>query len=151
MLTTKTFMTREVFTIRENLSVLEAYQLMYTRNIRHLPVLDKDDIVIGMLSDRDVQRAMVVNGGDVFLNSGKLVSEFMSPIAFTALADTPLTVIMEEMMEKKISAVVIVDERLKCLGILTSHDVLRIFLKHLERDHEIFEKPISFFSSNTLF
>jgi CBS domain-containing protein len=151
MLTTKNYMTRDVFTITNDQSVLEAYKLMCTKNIRHLPVVDKDGIVTGVLSDRDVQRAMIVDLDEVFLNAKKLVADYMSPIAFTALSDSPLTAIIQEMMEKKISAVVIVDESLKCVGIVTTNDIMRVFLKHLDHDHEIFGKPISFFTPNILY
>lgn len=150
-------MTRAVVTIRKDVSVLEAYKLMYEKKIRHLPVTDNENVVIGMLSDRDVQRAMVVDrtntadGEEIYLNKGKKVSEFMSPVAFTALPDSPLTSVIEEMMEKKISAVVIVDEALKCIGIVTSNDIMRVFLEHLSRDRELLERPMTFFFPNTLY
>ena len=38
--------------------VHDAFQMMQTRRLRHLPVLDADHQVIGIISDRDVQRAM---------------------------------------------------------------------------------------------
>ena len=157
MLTTKNYMTREVVTISKEASLLEAYKIMYEKRIRHLPVIDNEGIVIGMLSDRDVQRAMVINraGGadseEIYLNQSKKVSEYMSVIAFTALPDSPLTSIIDEMMKKKISAVIITDEKLRCAGIVTSNDIMRVFLEHLDRDDEIFEKSISFFSPNVLY
>ncbi len=157
MLTAKKIMTQEVVCIRKEASVLEAYKLMFEKKVRHLPVTEKDGTVTGMLSDRDVQRAMVVdrsNGEkveEIFLTTTKKVAEYMTPIAFTALSDTPMTLIIEEMMAKKISAVIIVDETLRCEGIVTSNDIMRVFLDHMARDREIFEKPISFFYSNTLF
>lgn len=157
MLTTKAAMTNKVISISKDASILEAYKLMYEKRIRHLPVTEIDGTVTAMLSDRDIQRAMVVDrasGGEseeIFLSSKKKVSEYMTPIAFTALPQTPLTIIIEEMMVKKISAVIVVDETLKCAGIVTSNDIMRIFLKHVARDKEIFEKPISFFNSTTLY
>lgn len=157
MLKTKNFMTREVVTTSKDTSLLEAYKTMYEKSIRHLPVVDQEGIITGMLSDRDIQRAMVINreGGadseEIYLNHTKKVSDYMSVIAFTALPDSPLTSVIDEMMKKKISAVIITDESLHCVGIVTSNDVMRIFLEHLDRDDAIFRKSISFFSPNVLY
>jgi CBS domain-containing protein len=154
---TRKFMTNSVVTIGKDEPVLSAYKLMIERKIRHLPVIDQEENVVGMLSDRDVQRAMVVdrtNGIDseeIYLNSSKIVSEFMSPKAFTALPDTPLSAIIEEMMEQKISAVIIVNDALKCEGIVTSNDIMRVFLDQMARNRQIFDQPMSFFFSNTLY
>lgn len=157
MLITRKFMTKAVLIIDKDESVLSAYKIMFDNKIRHLPVIEKDGTVIGMLSDRDVQRAMVVdraNGEEseeVYLNHSKKVNDFMAPVAFTALPETPLSSLIQEMMEKKISAVIIVDETLKCVGIVTSNDIMRVFLEQMSRNRQILEQPMSFFLSNTLY
>lgn len=150
-------MTKAVLTIGKDESVLSAYKIMFENKIRHLPVIEKDGTITGMLSDRDVQRAMVVdrtNGEgseEVYLNHSKKVNEYMTPVAFTALPETPLSSLIEEMMEKKISAVIIVDETVKCVGIVTSNDIMRVFLEQMSRNRQIFEQPMSFFLPNTLY
>lgn len=157
MYKTKSFMTKDVLTVTEDSSLLSAYKIMYEKRIRHLPVIDKNQVVIGMLSDRDIQRAMVVDrtGGEineeVYLNAKKKVSDFMSVIVFSVLSGTSLNTVIEEMMTKKISAVVVVDEESRCVGIVTSNDIMRVFLGVLGRNHELLEKPMSFFLSNTLY
>ncbi len=151
------FMTEVVVTIGKEDRVLDAYKLMIDKKIRHLPVIQSDGTVIGMLSDRDVQRAMIVdrpagNGSEeVYLNGTKKVSEYMSLKAFTAYAETPLGSVVEEMMLEKVSAVIIVSSTMKCLGIVTSNDIMRVFLDQMARNRQIFEQPMSFFFSNTLY
>mgnify|MGYP003348804238 CR=1 FL=1 len=51
-------MTRSLLTVRWNLSLEDAWKMMKERSIRHLPVLDAEGGLIGILSDRDVKRAM---------------------------------------------------------------------------------------------
>ena len=48
------YMTRNVITIRDDTSVNEAKNIMVTQRIRHLPVVDYSNRLIGILSMRDV-------------------------------------------------------------------------------------------------
>jgi CBS domain-containing protein len=47
-------MTREVVVAQENQSVLDAHLLMKRHHIRHLPVLDSESLLVGVLSIRDL-------------------------------------------------------------------------------------------------
>ncbi|MBC8406760.1 MAG: CBS domain-containing protein [Planctomycetes bacterium] len=47
-------MTREVVVAQENQSVLDAHLLMKRHHIRHLPVLDSEGLLVGVLSIRDL-------------------------------------------------------------------------------------------------
>ncbi len=47
-------MTKNVITIRDNSSVNEAKNIMISQKIRHLPVVDYNNRLIGVLSMRDV-------------------------------------------------------------------------------------------------
>ncbi|MDA0652633.1 MAG: CBS domain-containing protein [Proteobacteria bacterium] len=51
-------MTRDVITCHPDYEISELFQIMVDNNIRHLPVLENDRVV-GMLSIRDISRALV--------------------------------------------------------------------------------------------
>ena len=51
-------MTPDVLTVRQDSTIMECMELMTERRIRHLPVLD-DDEVIGVISIGDVVRAVI--------------------------------------------------------------------------------------------
>ena len=51
-------MTIKVVTIQPNAAVLEAQELMATHQIRHLPVIDGKDRLIGVVTDRDVRSVL---------------------------------------------------------------------------------------------
>src|SRR5687767_13929897 len=52
-------MSAKLVTINFNENIETAYLRMQKRRLRHLPVCDDTGEVVGMLSDRDVQRAMI--------------------------------------------------------------------------------------------
>ncbi|MFA7426387.1 MAG: CBS domain-containing protein, partial [Desulfosarcinaceae bacterium] len=51
-------MTAKVITIGKQASLLEAKELMRDNNIRHLPVVDEEQKLIGVITDRDIRGAM---------------------------------------------------------------------------------------------
>ena len=55
-------MTRNVYTVTRDTSVEDCIALMARHHIRHLPVVE-DDQLVGLVSMRDVMRAMLENRG----------------------------------------------------------------------------------------
>ena len=51
-------MTRDVVTIDKKANILDATDKMINRKIRHLPVVEHDNRLIGIVSDRDIRSAM---------------------------------------------------------------------------------------------
>ncbi len=52
-------MTKNVITLRENESIWKAATIMVEKGIRHLPVVDNDGKVIGVVSIRDALRTIL--------------------------------------------------------------------------------------------
>lgn len=48
------YMTRDVIVVREDASLNEAKNIMISNNIRHLPVVDRDNNLVGMITIRDI-------------------------------------------------------------------------------------------------
>ena len=53
----KEWMTQNVLTITADTSMMKASRLMKEKNVRRLPVIDEDNRVIGIVSDRDIKDA----------------------------------------------------------------------------------------------
>ena len=51
-------MTQKVITIDENATLFDAKEKMTTNGIRHLPVVDEERVLIGIVTDRDIRSAM---------------------------------------------------------------------------------------------
>jgi CBS domain-containing protein len=123
-------MSPNLVTISAYQPISEARSVMEEKGIRHLPVLDSEGLVIGILSDRDVNRAMSpVRPG--FLG-GMLVSDFMSWPAITVDESMPLADVAEGMLDEKVSSFLVTKEGREVVGIITSDDMLKV-LRNLLR------------------
>jgi CBS domain-containing protein len=60
MTETANLMTRKIIKIQADMPMHLAYKEMQKNGIRHLPVVDMVGKLVGILSDRDVQRAVNV-------------------------------------------------------------------------------------------
>lgn len=133
MMKSKDVMTCSVVTIPAKESMLSAYTIMHEKNIRHLPVVDDSNSIVGILSDRDVQLAMTVqktNGLQDLISLPKelLVEEFMNWPVYVVSEDTSLRKVAEEMLAQKVSAFLVQDNRGNLKGILTTDDFIKLFL-----------------------
>ncbi len=93
----------------------EAKDLMLKYNIHHLPIINKDNTLTGIISDRDLLSA----------KSSMSVKEIMSPEVLTCLEGTRIQEISKIMLHKKISAIPIINQNYELVGIVTKNDILR--------------------------
>jgi CBS domain-containing protein len=99
--------------------------------IRHLPVVDNDRHVIGMLSDRDVRTAIgnplyAVNARDAAARlESTRVFQAMTRQPMTLPAGTRLSQAAAFFADHKVGALPIVDEHQHLVGLLSYLDVLR--------------------------
>ena len=131
-------MTRQVVTIRSETGLLEARSLMDENRIRHLPVVDADDRLVGIVSDRDIRSAMpslVLEDFDSAEVRARLervtAGDVMTRIPDTV---TPAHTIQDALLlitEKKVGAFPVVDGDGKLKGILSVRDLIRAFINVL--------------------
>lgn len=126
-------MTESPRTIRQTDTILEALDVLQSMQIRHLPVVDEEGELVGMLSDRDLgsRTSMFVEGADaeqaaVPLGSRR-VSELMSSSVVSVSVGTDLSAVIEAMLEQHVGAVPVVDADGAVIGIISYVDVLRTF------------------------
>ena len=126
---------RKVITIRPEASFYEANTLIREKGIRHLPVVDAEQKLVGLLTDRDLRAAGPSQASDLSVHEihyvlQKLkVSSFMTPRE-KLITVTPEVVIEEAvqlMHQHKIGCLPIVEgDRL--YGIITETDILAHFV-----------------------
>ncbi len=136
-------MSTHLITIRMDDSVQNAYGKMSKNRIRHLPVVDETGFIIGILSDRDVQRcvrfdrkASLTNTLDLELNlDPKIrVADAMSWPAHKVDGETPVRDIAIRMLNEKLSSMVVECKRSGRSGIVTTDDLLRLLISLLDKD-----------------
>ena len=54
-------MTRKVITVDQEATIFDAQELLAKNKIRHLPIIDKDRRLIGIITDRDIRSALPYN------------------------------------------------------------------------------------------
>ncbi len=125
-----TVMTPFPETIEAGSPLEDAKQLMYAKNIRHLPVTDGDQLV-GVLSDRDVKLAIAVHrrkSAEIDLK----VADACHYEAYTVDHAERVHDVVDHMAKHRIgSALVTRNNRL--VGIFTTTDVCRLCAEVLHR------------------
>lgn len=152
MRTAQGIMHRKVTTISPEDSMLDAYRTMKAKDIRHLPVLDKDMRLVGILSDRDVQRAMISRKisdfqQEIHLAEDLKVSDFMNWPVYTVSEKTPVNQAAELVLKHKISALVVENDQGFVSGIVTTDDLLSYLVQVVNN----VEKPSVWPLSNYLY
>jgi len=124
-------MSREVRTLTRNQQLAIADELMKQARIRHLPVLDEDGLLCGIVSQRDLFRGALLRAlgygsrAEQHLLDTMLGKEAMVEHPVTAAIDTPLADAARLMVEHGVGCLPVVDgERL--VGILTEGDFVRM-------------------------
>ncbi len=124
-------MTADPVTIQSRAKIREAVELLQTLDVRHLPVLDDEGELVGMLSDRDLRALALPHlvGGEYagVLQTGlnTPVATMMSSNVLSVEPETDVEEIVELMLDNKIGAVPVVDRDRGLVGIVSYMDVLR--------------------------
>lgn len=134
-------MTREVVSLTPDMSLAQAWDRMLQNNLKALPVIDADRVVIGVLTDEDLLeragvglRLAVAERLDQALlkqelqrldESPQRVGDVMSKSPLTTTPKESLAVAAARMAKAKIKRLPVVDEVGKLVGMLARLDILR--------------------------
>jgi CBS domain-containing protein len=95
---------------------------MKLAHIRHIPVVDGKQHVVGMLSQVDFVRALLTHE----METPPPVSEVMTRKLTVVTEDTPIQEAIALMLENKYGCLPVVDVGGRLIGILTEGDFLRL-------------------------
>jgi CBS domain-containing protein len=105
-----------------------AAKMMVEGGFRHVPVVDADGRVVGMLSERDVRARLGVEVERFPAAASDLLAEeveaTMSRTPITVEPDTPLRDVIGILADERVGALPVVDERERLLGIISYLDLL---------------------------
>ncbi|MCA0986382.1 acetoin utilization AcuB family protein [Guptibacillus algicola] len=122
-------MNRNVFSLNESQTIADAIKLMREKNIRHLPIVNNDGELVGIVSDRDVKEAspsiLDANPNREVLESS--LSSIMKKDVITAHPLDFVEEISNVFYEHRISCIPIIDNR-KVIGIVTETDMLHTLI-----------------------
>lgn len=113
-------MTTQPVTITDQATVKQALAIIEERRLRHLPVVDDQDALIGIVSEKDLLRAR----GDDPIET-VMTQEVITVTEYTALEEAARI-----MADHKISSLPVMRNG-KLVGIITETDLFNIFLELL--------------------
>jgi acetoin utilization protein AcuB len=126
-------------TVAGNLPVGAARELMRDRRIRHLPVLDGQGRLAGIVTDRDLRQVVRAPslGGDSPLHGGPgdarlpTVEQVMTRDVVSAPPEMELIEAARLMHERKIGALPVVDAGGALIGVLAESDLVEALVQML--------------------
>jgi len=121
---------REVTSIEPGATLKSAIAILAEERIGAVVVLGADHRIVGILSERDIVRA-IAEGGAAALNEP--VSRAMTRKVSTCIESDTLLGLMERMTEGKFRHLPVVDQG-RLVGIVSIGDVVKHRLQELERD-----------------
>jgi len=128
-------MTRKVITVSRQDSIFKAQELMVRHSIRHLPVVDDDNRLIGIVTDRDIRSALPYSffkEGMAEAEKDKLSSLRVEDLMAQKVISIPPTYTIQDALlmiqNSKVGALPVVNDDGKLVGILSVRDLLRAFI-----------------------
>ena len=125
-------MTAKVVTLSPHHSFSEAANLMNDRYFRHCVVVDARGQIVGVISDRDILRALARNPNA----RSKSLDQIMTHNPVTVRRHTPIAEAVGKIVSKRINCLPVVAEDGSVCGIVTSTDLLKSYQQLLKMMHK---------------
>ena len=116
---------REICSTSKDQSVRQALILMSEKNIGAIIIVDNNDFPIGIFSERDYARKIILKGKN---SKDTLLEEVMTKELITVTRDYKIDQCMKIMIEKRIRHLPVLENK-KIIGIISIGDVLKIMIK----------------------
>jgi len=139
-------MTEDVISILKYESIMHVAKILSEKNISGLPVVDKKNKVIGIITQADILSILGIKKGHTLKDllkhmlgeplperrMGDIVGDIMTSPAATIKTNANIAEAAQLMDEKKIRRLPVVDEKNMLVGIISRADILKAVLKKLK-------------------
>ncbi|HXW19868.1 MAG TPA: CBS domain-containing protein [Roseiarcus sp.] len=122
---------RDVVTTQPHRTLLEVAQLLGDRGIGAVVVADPTRHVLGIISERDIIRAVSRDGAAALDHA---VSKHMTAKVFTVSEDTPVEKVMETMTNGRFRHVPVTTDG-ALIGLVSIGDVVKYHVNEIEAEH----------------
>ncbi|MCU0261363.1 MAG: CBS domain-containing protein [Ilumatobacteraceae bacterium] len=123
----------DVAVVAQTATLADAAQQLRDRGIGALVVSGDGSAIEGIVSERDVVRALAAHGASAL---GRTVGSTMSTDVVTCTASDPVERLMSLMTERRIRHLPVVDEAGRLAGIISIGDVVKSRLGELENENK---------------
>lgn len=136
-LTVSDLMTRDLFTLLEDDNVTVADEMMKWRNFRHIPVVNDQNEIVGIITNRDILKISVSALAGIsqrdqrFIHNKLKAKDVMQSKIITVPENTSLFAAAKILTTNKIGCLPIISKG-KLVGIVTEADFVKFFIKKVE-------------------
>jgi acetoin utilization protein AcuB len=130
------YMSKPAITVRPEMSMPEALDLMHREHIRRLPVINRRGDLVGIVTEADLLKASPSEATSLsifevtYLLSKLTIDRLMSKKVITVTEDTPLEEAARIMADNSFSGLPVMRGK-ALVGMITETDLFRIFLELL--------------------
>ena len=142
----KEIMTKDVTSVTPDTNAKEALELLLKMQISGLPVIDKENKLIGMFTEKDILRDILPSyidrvGRFIYEENPKatrrkfqelkdlLVSKLMRKDVVTVDEDASLCEVTRLMLTQKVRRIPVLDKEKKVVGIVAREDIVRAYTR----------------------
>ncbi len=130
---------RNLISISPNASVFDAIKLMADKSIGSLVVLDENENLVGIVTERDYARKVIVKGRS---SHDTRVAEIMTGDVMTARSDHTVNSCMELMTQKKIRHLPVIEND-RLVAMVSIGDLVQAIIADQQEEIEHLEQYIS--------
>jgi CBS domain-containing protein len=128
-------MTRELVTLKPEDDLSIAEKIMFLERVRHLPVVNARQRLVGLITHHDLLRIFAQRGHD----KGTRAEEVMTTGVATVTPKTTLHRALKLMIRSKFGCLPVIDGEGVLVGLITEFDLVK-FAAHFIRDLDEVEK-----------
>jgi len=128
-------MSKRLITVNQDDPASLAFELLLTNDIRHLPVVTQHNMLVGILTDRDLNEAVIPADPSRSTRSmyhtvkNIKIKKIMTPNPITIGTEAPIRQAAQILLDRKIDCLPVMNPDGRLTGILTSTDILKAFVE----------------------
>lgn len=130
----KDLMKTDLFVLKEDDRLKDASEIMKLKKIRHIPVVDSNNTLVGLVTYKDFLKAIAHKKENFSMK------DIMTTDVKAVEPETPLKGAIEVMIVNKFGCLPVVNNQRKLLGIVTEIDLLKTL-------YDISTMPADFYTS----
>lgn len=114
-----------VYSIHPDSTVFEALNVLVNKNVGALVVLDSNEKFLGIFSERDYARRVILKGR---ASKETLIREIMTERPTTVTEDESIEDCMKKMTDKRIRHLPVIDDQNRLVGLISIGDVVKYII-----------------------
>ena len=130
---------REIFTTQPHRNLREVIELLAAKGVGAVVITDASMTVLGILSERDVVRAIARDGAAALADQ---VSRYMTPKVTTVTREATIDHLMETMTEGRFRHLPVVEDG-RLIGIVSIGDVVKRHVSAIDSERQALREYIA--------